>query len=186
MAAYDDDINDVQEIKEDRWTNRSKYERRNQQKTNNPTMMTKYEAKQRIQHLEKKNNELVDGCIQTVTQTQEIAADNLEQLAHQRNQLINIDKNLYEINGNLDGTDVILKGMKSWKGFFKKKFTKEKYPTHIEQQYEPSIPKKSVFKRNKKKRFQNKINENNKQQIHVSENEIDNTYNEKLDELHKG
>merc|ERR1712154_110957 len=170
---------------EDRWSHRSKYKRRNQQQLqneNSSTIITEYAAKQRIQELEQKNDELLDGMVQTIDEAQHVATDTLHKLNDQRHQLIKTDKNLYEINGNLDETKGILNGMKSWTGFIKKKFKKEKYPSHLKQKYEPPIPKKSVFNRNKKKRFQNKMNEKNNNNKY----ETDNKYNQKLDEVHKG
>merc|ERR1719189_1540526 len=176
MAAYDD------ELKEDRLDPRSKYERRNQQQFKNDNdsayTITECEANQRIQELEQKNDELLDGMVQTVDDIQGVAIDTLQKLDDQRNQLIETDKNLYEINGNLDETKGILNGMKSWAGFIKKKLKKEKYPSHLQQKYEPPIPKKSVFNRNKKKRFQNKI----KEKDNKNKYEKDDKYNQKLDQ----
>ena len=187
MAAYDDDVkpgqNDV-----DRFSQRSKYQRRNKPNKNNGNMnnvITEHEAKQQIQDLEKKNDEKLDEITQTMYDIQDTASGTLVKLDEQRNQLIKMDKDIHTINGNLDETKTMLNGMKSWKGFIKNKFKKDKQP--IPQQYEAPIPKKSVYDRNRKQRVMNKMNdEKNKKPVQLSEYEADNIQNEKLDVLLKG
>eukprot|EP01083_Nonionella_stella_P017015 47519_1 len=174
MAAYDEDQGI---LTEDRWTNRSKYNRQKQSQ-----IIAQHDAEQQIQSLEKQNSELVQGVKQTMYETQEVASDTLVKLDSQRNQLINTDRNLYEIKENLKETEGILDGMKGWRGFIKNKLKikNQNSPSHGGSQYQCSVPKKSIFNRNKKQRFLNEINEKNQTTMNKSDTPLDHDLEEIL------
>merc|ERR1712154_382486 len=105
----------------------------------------------------------------------------------QRKQIIKIDKDLSVTKGHLLETKGMLKAMKSWRGFIKRKFKKDD-TSHLQQENECAVPKKSVFHRNKKKRFMQKMNKDrNKKIAPISpKNEVDRRQSQKLDEIHQG
>jgi len=123
-------------------TVRSKYQRRNQ----NQGVLTEEEAKQRIQELEERNDEILDEALMTSYETLDKAANTAETLSAQRQQLQNTDKMLHEIDQDLKQTDNILGGMKSWGGMIKKKFKKQKKADD----YVAPVDTRSAFERRKK------------------------------------
>ena len=172
---YNDDEED------DRFAHRSKYKRRNQQ---GQIQISEQEAKQQIQELEEANADILDEALKTTYETQAVAADTAQVLNDQRHQLINIDKNLHEIDQDLDKTEGILDGMKSWGGMIKRKFKKKDQPKDA---YQAPVANKSTFERNKYKRSYDDENENNNNNGNkqLSQYEADNVQDEKLDELLK-
>ena len=175
-GTYNDDA------KEDRFAHRSKYKRRNQQ---NQVMLTEQEAKEQIQELENKNDALLDEALQTTYETQAVAADTAQVLNDQRHQLINIDKNLHEIDQDLDKTEGILDGMKSWGGMIKRKFKKNKDPPR--DAYQAPVSNKSTFERREKEKMKNMNSKDNDGGMvtQISAYEHDNIQDQKLDELLK-
>merc|ERR1712113_583344 len=84
------------------------------------------EIKEQVQELEEKNDSILDNALKTSYETMGIAADTASKLDEQRGQLIGIDKNLHEIDEDLNGTERTLNGMKSLSGMIKNKFRKKK------------------------------------------------------------
>merc|ERR1719361_1237994 len=75
------------------------------------------------------------------------ATNTAEVLSAQRNQLMNTDKMLHEIDQDLDTTDGILTGMKSWGGMIRRKFKKQK--ASEKDDYVAPVNEQSTFERRK-------------------------------------
>eukprot|EP00485_Elphidium_margaritaceum_P009071 CAMPEP_0202686624 /NCGR_PEP_ID=MMETSP1385-20130828/2373_1 /ASSEMBLY_ACC=CAM_ASM_000861 /TAXON_ID=933848 /ORGANISM="Elphidium margaritaceum" /LENGTH=489 /DNA_ID=CAMNT_0049341239 /DNA_START=24 /DNA_END=1493 /DNA_ORIENTATION=+ len=188
MPIFMEDIEDDDDDTDARYAHRKKYKQQQQQQQQRQMQMSEEEAMQRVQQLEHKNDAMLDQALQTTYNTQMVATDTAQKLSDQRTQLVNIDKNLHEIDQDLDKTDGILDGMKSWSGMIKRKLKKNKTPTR--QEYEAPVSNESTFERKHKQQnghgtstassaYDQATSENN-------ENEYEQRQDQKLDELLKG
>ena len=100
---------------------------------------------QKMEQIQSRTNKALDNALKSTIETEEIAFDTAVVLDGQRSQLQNIDKNLHEIEQDLDQTNDTLKGMKSLKGAFLKKFRK---PVKRKDYKSPVSNNKSVVMRN--------------------------------------
>ena len=125
----------------------------------------------------------------TSYETVDKASDTAQVLSAQRQQLMNTDKMLHEIDQDLDKTDGILTGMKSWGGMIRKKFKKQKGSDH--DAYAAPVSAQSTFDRRKKEQKEdglggtsgNAYGQDLASSMGMVENEADQIQNAKLDEL---
>eukprot|EP00490_Sorites_sp_Unknown_P026937 CAMPEP_0114655998 /NCGR_PEP_ID=MMETSP0191-20121206/11702_1 /TAXON_ID=126664 /ORGANISM="Sorites sp." /LENGTH=330 /DNA_ID=CAMNT_0001872369 /DNA_START=3143 /DNA_END=4135 /DNA_ORIENTATION=+ len=136
---------------------------------------------QKMEQIQSRTNKALDNALKSTIETEEIAFDTAVVLDGQRQQLQKIDKDLHEIEQDLDQTNDTLKGMKSLKGAFLKKFRK---PVKRKDYKSPVTNNKSVVMRNDDNQNAGKIVVN-KSQKQINKGPV-NDEDQKLDDILAG